>query len=381
MATPITLQQMLARPMVLGAFSRVSTAPAYLQQFFRMNPTSPATISGGLNRTFAYDIYGHSLTMAQARPPKIGPAKIAPKPIGTAMATIMRFYEAIPFYYGDVYGLRGLGTMEIDQRGEAYVARQKLYMAERQVNALEFMISRMFRGGFSITVTNESFILGEKGAGTVDVDYNLPANNSGNLNGIIDANWDLAGTKIINQLLNLNAEAELQTGFPIRHIFINSKTYGYLLANTQMQTVRGTALPIFNNYRTRFIQTAAGPQRESGFDVQFPSIPNITFHVYDGASVVSSQTDPATRTSVNTSKYIPDGRALLVPEPDPGGWHGLATCGEPIKETDDAQPEIKEGLNSWSYGINDPPGEELRVLNNLLPVLFVPAAPFWATIY
>jgi hypothetical protein len=346
-----------------------------------MRPTDTATISGEGRRTFSYDIYGHSMTKAQPRAPKIGPARIPPKPIGTAMVTVARFYESIPFDYEDVYGLRGIGTMELDARGEGWVARQKMYMAERQINALEFMISRMFiYGGYSLTFADEGSLMGEKGAGQIDITYPIPAANIGTVDGIFTDLWSAAGTKVIQQMLALNAVSERTTGLPIRHLFMNSITYAYLLANTQLQVVRGTAMPIFSDFREQSIATTGGSRR-SGFSVRFPAMPLYEVHVYDGVSV-PADTDPASdaRTTANTTKYIPDGKVLMTPDPMPGGWHGLATTAEPIRETDTSPVVVKEGLDSWSFPKNDPPGEELRVLNNVSPVLFIPGSVFVATV-
>lgn len=381
MAETITLQQALSLPSVRGAFSRVSTAPQFFQQFFRMRPTDPATISGEGKRTFGYDIYGHALGMAQGRAPKVGPARIAPRPIGSAMITIARSYESIPFDYEDIFGMRGIGTMQLDARGETWVANQKLYLAERQINWQEFMVARMFTaGGFSMSFENESVILGEKGAGSIDVSYPIPTENTGNLDGIISASWDAAGTKIIQQMLAINAVSERTTGYPIRHLFMNSVTYAHLLANTQLQTVRGTAMPIFAGWSEQEIQTT-GATRRSGFSVMFPAMPQYTFHVYDGVSRVSHEAEPATRTTANTTKYLADGKVLMTPDPAPGTWHGMATTSEMIRKTgEDAPVEWVEGLDAWSMPKNDPPGEELRVLNNFAPVLFIPGAIFYATV-
>ena len=381
----VSLRQLLSLPYVMGSFNLTSTAPAALQQFYRMRPNDPYTASGGIARTWAYDLIESTLTMADGRAPDLGPSRIPAKIVGQAFATCMRFYESIPFSYANVYGLRGLGTMALDARGKSFVARNLLYLAERQINACEFMVSRMFRGdGFSILQQGERWRLREKDGGTVNVNYNVPSDHTGNLGGIIDALWSAAGTKIIQQLLAINAQAERETGLPIRHIWINSVTYSYLLANTQLQTVRGTAQIIFDQFGLTRIEAASGPDRPHGFTVVFPAMPQFLFHVYDGVSIVSADVDPSPatgRTTGNTTKYIPDGRAIMTPEVDPGGWHGTGTTGEYIRpEGPHSEAVLKEGLDAWSYPIDDPAGEELRSLNNYVPLLINPKAIYYPTI-
>lgn len=381
----VTLQQMLSPPMIHGAFNRVSSAPAAFQQFFRMRPTDVATMDFGLNRTGAYDLFESTLTMADGRAPDIGPARIAPRPVGQAYATCMRFYESIVFPYSKVYGQRGLGTMTIDPRGKQWIARQLLYLAERQINAVEFMISRMFRGtGFSISQENERWRLKEQGAGMYDVTFNVPAANKDQLGGLIAATWSSAGTKIIDQMLSINAFAELQTGAPVRHLWMNSKTYLYLLGNTQLNTVRGTAQIMFDQFGETMIDAASGPGRLSGFTVRFPAMPQFLIHVYDGSSIVASEFDPAPatgRTAGNTTKYIPDDIVIMTPDPDPGGWHGFATCTEMVRTGGPNSPaEEVSGLQAFTWPIDEPPGDELRSLNNYVPLLISPKQLFVAKV-
>lgn len=381
----ISIQQMLSRPSIQGVFNRTSSAPTFFQQFFRMRPTDVAgQINFGLARTGFYDLWKHTLTMSQLRAPKTGPNRIPMKPIGQAQATVARIYESIPYDYGDIFGLRGLGTGELDNRGSGIIARQNMYMAARVKNAVEFMISRMFRGaGFAITQTEESFLLAEFGAGTVNVSYNVPAANVDTIaivTGVAGA-WNNTATKVKDQLLQLNARGEMLTGLPIRHFIMNSTTYSYLEAISQLATLRGTALPVFSDFRGNQIETTSAT-RESGFSVMFPAMPQFMFHIYDGVSVTTAQTDPATRTTANTTKYVPDGKVIATPDPDPGGWHGTATCQEPVRKDRNGKGyDMVSGLDSWTWPIDEPPGEDLRVLLNYVPILFNPDSIYYLTVF
>lgn len=385
MATvPVTLEGMLKHPYVTGVISRLKPAGTAFQQFYRMGVADTATEPMNFNRHLVYDIFDNTRTMAQARAPKVGPAHIAPKPIGQGHATALRLYESIPFAYEDVYGIRALGGQfgPLDKTGQSWVARQMMFAAQRFANAHEFMISRMFRGGFSITkAAGDEYTLTELGSGTWDVPYNIPSGNKTTIGGLIDAEWDLAGTKIIDHMLEINKRAELISGYPIRHIWVNSTTYKYMLANTQLQTVRGTANRVFEQYNP-YGSSTTGADRNIGFTVIFPAIPQFIVHVYDAVSVVATQTDPATPATNNSSLYVPDGIAIMTPEPEPGGWHGLYHSTELIREDGNAGPvTAKTGLESWSRPTNDPPGEELTMLINSCPLLYIPNAVFYATVW
>jgi hypothetical protein len=382
MANPATLSTLLQHPYVLGVFSRLKPAGRAFQQAYSMGAANIATEPSNINRHVVYDIFDHSRTNAQGRGPMVGPARISAKPVGQAHATAMRLYEALDFPYERIYSIRQLGGQfgPLDATGQSWVLRQQMFMAERFSNAIEFMISRMFRGGFSINIEGDNYTLGELGAGTIDVPYQIPAGNKTTLGGLIDAEWDLAGTKIINHMLEINKLSQLQTGYEIRHIWINSTTYKHMLANTQLQSVRGTAMRVFEQYSPANVETT-GASRNIGFTVVFPAMPQFLVHVYDGTSVVGSQVDPVANTTSTDSYYIPDGIAIMTPEVELGGWHGMYHGTEPIRENDDSEAALKTGLASWSKRTNDPPGEELRVLHNLVPLLYIPKAVFYATVW
>lgn len=376
-----TLSTMLQHPMVVGVFSRLKPAGLAFQRFYRMGATDVATEQANINRHIVYDIFDNSRTRASGRAPMVGPGRIPPKPVGQAHATCMRLYEAIDFPHEKVYSLRQLGGAfgQLDATGRTWVARQQMYMAQRFANAIEFMVSRMFRGGFSINISGDDFTLGELGAGTIDVPYQIPAGNKGNLGGLIDAEWDVDSTKIIDHMLEINKLSQLQTGYEIKHVWINSTTFKHMLKNTQLQAVRGTAIRSFD-YMGPNSQPTTGEDRNIGFSVVFQGIPQFTFHIYDATSVIAS-VDPAANTTGTDALYIPDGKAIMTPEPEPGGWHGMYHGIEPIRENDESETVLKQGLASWTKRTNDPPGEELRVLHNLVPLLYIPKSVFYPTLW
>jgi len=370
----ITLHEMTKTPFVLGVFSRLKASGLALSNFYNLTPGSPAT-EVSPRRSLAYDLFDNTRTMAQGRAPYVGPAKIAPKKVGTATAHALRMYEAIPLPYERIYQGRALGQQigSIDANGQAYVGRQQKFGAQRMANAVEFMVSRMFRGGFSLKLDGEEMQLNELGDGTVDVVYDIPANNLNQANGIIAVDWDEANAPIVTDLLQINQASEALTGYVQKHIWINSTTYGYLLGNDQLRSVRGTANRLFDTQTGNQIQTT-GDARESGYTVIFGACPQFVWHIYDGVSHVGTEVDSD---SSNLSMFIPDEKVLITPEPEPGGWYGMAVCSEPVMETDQGNVIYPNGLHAWRYPTNDPPGMELRILHNLVPLLYNPKALYW----
>lgn len=382
----ITLAEMTKTPYVLGVFNRLKASGLALSNFYKIGPGNPGT-EVSPRRSLVYDVFNTTRTMARARGPYVGPAKIPPQKVTTAVAHALRLYESLPLLYEKIYQGRPIGGQigEIDAAGQNYVGLQQKYVAQRMMNANEFMVSRMFRGGFSLSVSGEDMYLREYGSGTIDVEYNVPASHKSQLavgdpdgaTNIIDASWATTSTKIVDQLLNLNKASERETGYVQKHIWINSSTYAKLLNNTQLQGIVGTANRVFDRQDSQTIKTTEDA-RESGYEVTFKACPQFTFHVYDAVSHVTVDRDSETYSELDL--YIPNNKALITPEPEPGGWYGMATCSEPIRENDVAEVQYVNGLHSWSYPTNDPPGFEQRILWNGVPLLYNPKAFYFPTV-
>jgi len=382
----ITLAQMLKYEFVLGIFSRLASPATQLSSFYGMRPESPGTERALNGRNVGWDIFDNTRTMAKARSPYSGPASTRLKPTGHVSATLVRLYEKIDIIHEKVYGTRPLGAQygDVDRTGQTYVGRQIKYAAQRTQNTMEFMVSRMFRGGFAIEVDGEDHFLREKNAGTVNVDYQIPPNNIGRVpelaggDPVIDADWDVATTDIASQLLNLNKVSERLSGLPITEFWINSTTLGYLYENNQLASVAGSSARIFDTLTGQEISTVDDGSRPSGITVVFRAMPQYKFHIYDAVLNVDSQVDSSVES--DTSLFIPDGRCIATPHPSMTEWRGTAVGSEPIRENDESEVVYKEGFSSWSKRMNDPPGEELRTLTNILPILYIPSAVFYLTV-
>jgi len=367
MAGEITLGQLLRTPTIVKAISQIRTPGSLFQDFYGLAPGGTAAITRS-GSELGWDIFDNVRTLASARARGAAPGTVAPNPVGHVGATALRLYEKIPLEYEKIFRTRPLGAQvgTVNADGQAYISRQIRYLAQRFKNAREFCVSRMFRGGFGILVSGDEHILVEKGAGTVDIDYQLPAEHvdtqldllgSGDC---IDATWDDAGTDVIGNCLAINAAFEQLHGYPLRHVWIDSTVFGYLLNNTGLQATGGTAFRVFDSLTTREINTFDGGTRPSGFEVIFRALPWIRFHVYDAVLTVNG----------TTTKFIDGTHAIFTP--DSGDWLGLINGSEMIRKKVNAQAEEVFGFNTWTMPCVDPAGEELRALDNFLPALFIP---------
>jgi len=382
MAGEITLQQLMQTPVITKVVSRIKTPLSLFQNFFGMNPGGAASqnVSG---RHLGWDIFDKTRLIAEGRAPGTGPATVQRKSVGHVSAVAYRAHEKITLLHEEIFRTRPLGQQfgVVDVNGQNYVNQQIAYLTQRFRNSREFMISRMLRGGFGVKQTGESWIPVELDAGTFNVDFNVPAAHKDQLamgsgGNLISANWNLAGTDIIGDVLNINKSFERLHGRPLRHIFINSTMFQHLLGNTGLKNVGGTAYRIFDSLNARQMKSAEGIP-DSGFDVVFRGLPLQTFHVYDGVLNVDKTTD--SDTTANTSLFVPDDVAIFLPEPS-NDWVGWINASEYVKENVmDAGRQVF-GFHSWSTNTIDPAGVELKMLDNGLPVLYVPKCIAYGTV-
>ena len=382
MAGEITIQQLMQTPVITRVVSRIRTPLSLFQNFFGMAPGQAAS-SNVSGRHLGWDIFDKTRLIAEGRAPGTGPATVQRKSVGHVSAVAYRAHEKITMLHEEIFRTRPLGQQfgVVDLNGQSYVNQQISYLTQRFRNSREFMISRMLRGGFGVLQSGESWIPVEKGAGTFDVDYNLPATHltqldMGTGSDIIGTTWLSAGADVVGDVLAINKAFERLHGRALRHIWINSTLFGSLLSNTGLQAVGGTAYRIFDSLSARQMKSEEGIP-DTGFDVVFRALPLQTFHVYDGVLNVNQLTD--SDTTANTSLFIPDENAIFMPEPS-NDWVGWINASEYVKENVmDAGNQVF-GFHSWTTNVIDPAGVELKMLDNGLPVLYVPKCIAYGTV-
>jgi hypothetical protein len=374
MAGEITLQQLMQTPVITRVVSRIKTPMTLFQSFFGMLPGQASTqnVSG---RYLGWDIFDKTRLIAEGRAPGTGPATVQRKAVGHVSAVAYRAHEKMTLLHEEIFRTRPLGQQfgVVDVNGQNYINRQLEYLTQRFRNSREFMISRMLRGGFGVLQTGETWVPVEKGAGTFDIDYSMPAEHLSQLDmgtgsDIIDAGWQTASTNVIKHVLNMNRAFERLHGRPLRHIWINSTTFEMLLNNTSLQNTAGTAYRIFDSLTARQQSSAEGIP-DSGFDVVFRGLPLQTFHIYDGVLNVNQSVD--SDTAANSSMFIPDNYAIFMPDPS-ADWVGYINSSEFVKENIMDNGKQVYGFHSWTTNTIDPAGVELKMIDNGLPVLYVP---------
>lgn len=387
MAGEITINQMLQSPTIKRVVQQIKTPINAFQQHFKMGLGSTASETSPTN-VISWDFWNPTRTIAKVRPRGSGPASSSEKNFGGNTATLVRTHEKIHLEQDKIFNLRDLGKgfdSPLDQNGAKYIERQLGFLKQKFTNAREFMVSRMFRNGFGFRMSGDDITFVESGAANAmfSVDYKIPANQLGtnvtlgSATNIFQNPWDNPATDINAQLLALRKNMIRVNGMAPSEVWINSTTLGHLQRNNVLAQLAGSANMVVESM-TGANMKAEEADAAVGYMVRFRGLPKWTFIVYDGVLNVDLETD--SQTEADSSMFIPDGYALITPEPD-SNWLGSAAGSEIVAESYVDPGKVVTGLHFWKNRTILPPGWDLIGVDNFLPILYVPSAVVWAKVY
>ncbi len=367
-----SVQELLAPELILREVSRIQLPGTVLADLFGwgLAARDPEAQSGNMIdyplREGSYDVFNSSREMATGSVPGTANTNIKPQKVGKVRFTIPRSAEQMPLSDEDLINRRQIGqaVTVVDSMGENYLMRQKRYIAQRYANMIEFQTAAMMRGSYTFDQQGDELRQGFSG-GENTIDFQIPANNKNQLNGIIGASWATVGTDIPNDVMQINQACNDGTGLGIEHGVCNGVTFQYLLNNTAIKAQAGTSNTPFQSYER---------QGAGRFSVVFRAIPWLMIHIVDYSLSIwdgSAQTDPV--------RLIADDQFTFFPTPSPA-WVQYLNGGENVTEGPNGTRAFRSGFYAYGYPQWNPSGWNLCATHNGIPSLFVPGAMFNADV-
>lgn len=362
----IAIPQLLNPAVVNARVDRLRVVNTALQTKWGMNKGGSAVRESPYGRRGSYDVFNSTRKVAKPVQPGTAAAMQPPNPVGNVNYTIPRFHPSIHLIAEQVHNQRPIGgpVSQIDAAGQQYVADQEMYLKQQITSAREFQVAAMQRGSYTYALDSpfQGFYMDYSGGAAVTIDFQMPSGNKSKLDmlgagDILATSWDNAAAPIVSDLLQINAAFIQLTGRGLANIGMTSIGWGYVGANTQVQTQAGTANTYFD-YITR-------DEATTNFSARLRAVPWLTFDINDnGLDTASSGTTFA--------KFIEDDHAVFSISPDAvvaQYWE----CGEPISEWDGAPVVVRVGEYYWIAPRSNPTGYQLFALHNGMPVLQIPA--------
>lgn len=366
------LPTVLSPAIVNERVSRIKVTNNSLQKLFGMQPGGPNERQNPLRRG-AYDVYNDTRTIANARRPGTAAGTVARNPVGSVNYTIPHHFDRMDIPLELVNNIRPIGgpAGSIDTLGQQYLADQEKYMKQRMSNIREFQIAAMLRGSYTYTSSGDELVHTFSGGGTT-INYQHPSGNRSQLNmldndgnsiyggSILDAAWSTASTKIITHCEKVHAGMIRQTGMGLKHVLVNSVTWGYVRANTEVQNAAGSV--------NRYFDMLDQNYDEGTFTARLHGLPWVTWHINDNVLNVNS----------TETKLIPDGVAVFLPDLSED-FAKYSIAPSPVVEYDGAPVKNIFGDYYWYTQKANPAKYELYTKFDGLPVVYVPSAWCYAT--
>lgn len=357
-----TVETVLGSKRIFGVFARVRKGPTMLSDIFGWGIGGNNTVDIG-GREFNYDTFNVTRKIGSPRHPGQASATTDPQPTGTVRGTFPRAAETVLLEDEQIHNLRRSGgpLSELDSRGEQYITKQEQFLAQKAANIIEFQTAAMFRGSYTHEEDGDDLFHDFTGTG-VTIDFQLPANNQNQLNGIIDASWATAGTDIPDQLHQINEKSQELTGMPITNMVMNRTAWGFLINNTKVINQGGSSNVVFETLRRDIT---------GSFTAVLRAIPWLKIHIIGhGLEVGTSET---------YTKLIADDQVTFFPDPDPS-WVYYANGSEIVTEGPNGVRAERMGIYPYAYPTHDPSGFNLTYVQNGVPNLIVPEAIFNADV-
>ena len=370
----VTLMELLSSWSQMGVYSHITQPGDRMQRFFGMNIGGPAENKEGRGRMFMYRYFDHTRDVANFRNPGTAPGVVTNQVISQVAGAFARTHEKKVMDYETLGNLRPLElNSPVDPGGQQYITRQQKHLYQRFSNARELATVAMTRGSLSFVIDGENLVPVFSG-GDYTIDFNVPSTNKSQIKksddstDIIGASWATASTPIVQHLAQIEQVSEFRTGRPIRHVWTDSTVWNYVLNNTQVQQMGGTAATA---YATWDMVEETGPDGNPVryFNASLKAYPHIQWHIYNAGLNVNG----------TYTRFFDGTTALFCPDPSPD-WVEMGVGSEYVVEQPGATPQEQKGFFGWGKTTDEPAAINLLAVDNFMPFLYIPKAIYYATV-
>ena len=367
-----TLQELLHPQVIFDSItSRIKAPNDVLQRFFGFQMGGP-NVKRIRGRAGVYDIFDFVREVGSASMPMTPATRIAAKPIAQQPVHLLRKNEAIPLYYDQLHHMRQLGKPQVtvDKGGAQYIEEQERRLKQQFGAFREFVTASLLRGNVYFTASGEELQPSFSSSGaTLNINQQIPANNLNQLNGTILISWDnTAAATIFKDVLAINALSLNQSGWPIKHVWVEETVWTNVTANTDMRARAGTSNVTFENF-TGLGKEGPDDKSPDAFDAVLRPLPGIMWHIYSGGVELNG----------TFTKLLPTTGASFMPEPSES-WVTALQGTEYVAENETNPPAERDTPYFWPWYIRDPAKVELVGLDLFMCVARVPKCLFDATV-
>lgn len=286
-----------------------------------------------------WDVLKPSRQKAGFRVPNQAASKLDLMSVDTKSATCLLMNLEKALDEGALGWLREPGTAE-QNNARALITREQADLEARIAYTVEWAVSQALSGSLTVTV----------GGVNRTIDYGVDATHKPTAS----ASWATATTDIPDDVGAWAELIEKDSGYAAADAYVNRNTMAYIIKNTKVQNLLGQG-------------TVREQVAESGYITHFMGL---DWHVYN-AGYIDANGD--------FQRFVPDDTVVILPRENVFGRLQLGSQMIPVGS---GSNDLVKVFGAFSYAVvqTNPPGVNLYVGKNFLPVLTLPDAVVYADV-
>ncbi len=373
----------ILRPIVYTkTVSRLSAASSTILADFGMEVGGRNERFYGHGREGSYHVFNNTRATGLETAPGAPAARRPRQAVGRVPFVYPRMHEEFSLLYEEIHNFAKIDDPGVrDIAGEAYVKRQSILPAQRHANWRTAMLVGMLRDSLYLHADGDYWYPTYSSSGAVvRRNFQLPAGNLDQLDitdiagtsihgaAIIDVSWDNASANIPLHCLKIDEALFRRHGVHLRHIYLRTALWDNVTNNDYVAAGHGIANPPFQYFSREVGQNPDGSPKMQ-YTGALNKVPGVTWHIHNDGR------DLGVPGSETFNYDIEAGKAFFLPDLTSDVFEGL-TGSEPIVEYDNGPVNVKTGFAMWSKRSSNPSSYEAFMLDNFLPVPYMPGA--WA---
>ncbi len=347
--------------------------------FFGFQPGGKNEENWGHGRTGAYTVFNHTRKIAQGRAAGTAAGKANMQDVSLVPFTYPRMHEEISLPAEMLHNIGQIDNPTVrDAAATKMISKQMQYAAEKAANWRLALLYGMIRGQLYITQSGDTWYPTTSSSGAAyTISFGLPAGNKSQLdmlNGgsLVGTAWDNPAAPIIQDPYQINAAFQQLYGGYLETIVISSVMWYYIINNTEVKGVAGSANTCFMDDKLEVGTNADGSPKYVIFK-RLKAAPEFQFIVTDDVVQLGA---PGSESYV---KLVGDTDALFLPSMSQGYFGGYIGS-EPIAEYNNGPKSVKFGYSAWNTETANPTSTNIFQLDNFLPVPHIPNCYAYGTV-
>ena len=286
-----------------------------------------------------WDILKPSRQKAGFRVPNQAASKLDLMSVDTKSATCLLMNLEKALDEGALGWLREPGTAE-QNNARALITREQADLEARIAYTVEWAVSQALSGSLTVSI----------GGVNRTIDYGVDATHKPTA----AASWATATTDIPDDVGAWAELIEKDSGYASADAYVNRNTMAYIIKNTKVQNLLGQG-------------TVREQVAESGHITHFMGL---DWYVYNAGYIDASG---------DFQRFIPDDRVVILPREN---VFGRLQLGSQMIPAGNGSNDLAKTFGAFSYAVvqTNPPGVNVYVGKNFLPVLTLPDAVVYADV-